>query len=402
MVQSFQIQSSGAPTLTATRDLGALQGGSVAGVAVNADGSIIIAGSTHNGALSAGTVTNAYAGGEEAFVANLQANLAPSSSDTLAYYAGSGDTRVSAVTTSGGQVYIAGQVSTSASGATTPTYDGFAAQIDPQTGASGWSDEYKGLDNTVAPNSIAVDATGASALDALGLPTGALDFAPAQTTAIATIPGLPASGALAPAQTLVANSSVSAGQQFTIRTNYSVTPQTITIAADDTLQSLAQKIVRASGFEASVSVTTGSNGVQQLLIKPNFPGVQITLGAGPTGADALPALGLTQGTVTTNATAKAAKAGANTSAARSNSLKANYALSLPSTLNLTTPAGVKQAQAMLGAAVTSIKQIYTDMTTPPSTTNRSTGQAPAYLTAEIASYQAALTRLQGANSSSTS
>jgi hypothetical protein len=36
------------------------------------------------------------------------------------------------------------------------------------------------------------------------------------------------------------------------------------------------------------------------------------------------------------------------------------------------------------------------MTTPPSTsTSTSTGQAPAYITAEIASYQDALARLQG-------
>ncbi len=379
VVQSYQIQSSGAPSLTATRDLGALQGGSVAGVAVNSDGSIIVAGSTHNAALNAGTVTNAYTSGEEAFVANLSANLTPSSSDTLAYYGGSGDVRVTAVAATGGQAYIAGQVVNTASGTT--AYDGFAAQIDPRTGAAGWSDTYTGQDNTVAPNSIAVAASGSSSLDALGLPTGALNFSNAQT--------------------VTANSGVTAGQQFTIKTNYSAAPQVITISATDTLQTLAEKISQATGFEATATVTTGTNGVQQLQIKPGFPGVQITLGAGPSGENALPALGLTEGALTTNATAKAAKAGATTTAASANSLKANYGLSLPSTLNLSTAAGVKQAQTVLGAAVTTIKQIYTDMTTAPSTTNNtSSGTAPAYLTAEIASYQAALQRLQAANPSS--
>jgi hypothetical protein len=397
VAQSFQIQATGAPTLTATRDLGALNGGSVAGIAVNADGSIIIAGSTHNGALNAGTITSAYTAGEAAYVAHLSADLTPSSSDTLAYYGGaSGDVRVTAVASSGGQAYIAGQVVNTSSGST--AYDGFAAQIDPLTGASGWSDRYTGLDHIVAPNSIAVGATGASWLDALGLPSGTLNFAPTQTVGLSTLAGLPASAqGLIPTQTLVANSALRAGEQFTIKTNYSGAAQTVTIEADDTLQSLSQKISRASGFSATASETT-SNGVQKLQIKPSYAGVQITLGAGKNGANALPALGLTEGVVTANATAKAARAGATVTAANSNSLKANYAMLLPSTLNLDTSAGIKQAQAVLGATVVAIKQIYTDLTTPASTSRAgSNGPVPAYLTSEIASYGAALARLQANN-----
>jgi len=145
-------------------------------------------------------------------------------------------------------------------------------------------------------------------------------------------------------------------------------------------------------------VTTGTNGAQQLQIKPGFPGVQITLGAGPRGANALPALGLMEGTLTTNATAMAAKAGAATNAKTSNSLKANYALGMPSTLNLTTAAGIKQAQLVLGAAVVTIKQIYTDMTTPaPAKNSKSSGISAAmasYLAAQSAGYKGALARLQ--------
>jgi len=398
VVNSYAIQATGAPTLTASRDLGALQGGSVAGVAVNSDGSIIVAGSTHNGALNAGAITTAYAGGEEGWVANLSATLAPSSSDTLAYYAGSGgDVRVTAVTASNGQAYIAGQVVNTTSGTT--AYDGFAAQIDPTTGASGWSDQYTGLDHKIAPNSIAVGATGASSLDALGLPSGTLDFAPAQTVGLSALAGLPASSQVqVPAQTLVASSAVRAGEQFTVKTNYSGVANVITIAADDTLASLSQKISQASGFSASVTIVT-NNGVQQLQIKPNFPGVQITLGAGKNGTNALPALGLKEGTLTSNANAKAAKPGAAKTAANNNSLQANYALSLPSNLDLTTASGLKAAQTAIANALTTIKSIYTNMPTPASTKTSSgtTGAAPAYLTAEIAQYQAALTRLNAAN-----
>lgn len=387
VVNSYQIPTSGgAPTLTATRNLGSLNGGNVAGVAVNSDGSIIVAGSTHNGALSAGTTTNAYTGGEEAFVASLQANLQPASTDTLSYYGSStGDVRVTAVTAAGGQAYIAGQIGDGSTSAGAPILQGFAAQIDPTTGASGWSDQYSGLDNTVAPNSISVATSGASVLNALGLPTGAMDFSPPQT--------------------ITANSSVVAGDQFTISTSYSPSPQTITISSTDTLATLATKINQATAYQANATVTTGAGGVQELNITTNFPGVKITLGAGPSGSNALSGLGLTPGVITSNAYAKASTKGAATTAATSNSLMANYALGLPSTLNLTTSAGIAAAQKALSAAMTTIKGIYANMVTPASTSKTGsggTGAAPAYITAEISSYQGALARLTSSTSSSSS
>ena len=182
VVQSYALQPSGAPVLAATRDLGPLDGGSVTGVAVNADGSIVVAGSTQNGALNAGTIGSAYGGGEEAFVASLAANLAPSSSDTLAYFAGASDTTATALTVANGQVYITGQIAatpTSGTGDLT-AFDGYAAQIDPTTGAVSWSNIIDTSNNQSAPNSIAVDPSGASSLDALGLPTGTIDFTPSQ------------------------------------------------------------------------------------------------------------------------------------------------------------------------------------------------------------------------------
>jgi hypothetical protein len=380
VVQSYALQPSGAPTLSATRDLGALGAGGVAGVAVNADGSIIVAGSTNNGNLSAGTVGSAFTGGEEAFVASLASNLAPSSADTVAYFAGSSDTTASAVTVANGQAYITGQIAatpTPGSGDLTAS-DGFAAQIDPTTGAVTWSNQFNSGDNQAAPDSIAVDATGASALDALGLPTGAISFTPNQT--------------------LVANSALQPGEQFSIKSSFSATPQTVTIAAGDTLQTLAQKIVQASGYAANVQVVY-SGDAQQIEITPGSPGVQITLEAGPAGTNALPALGLSEGLVTTNATAKAKSATSAGGAAPTTTLKANYGLGLESTLNLGSASGAQNALAQLGAAITTVKSIYTAMTTPPSTSNGAGGAAPAYLTAEIANYQAALARLTSSSSS---
>ena len=55
--------------------------------------------------------------------------------------------------------------------------------------------------------------------------------------------------------------------------------------------------------------------------------------------------------------------------------------------------------APLGGAISTVKQIYTDMTTKPSkATAGYQGAVPAYLTAEISNYQAALARLSSSSS----
>jgi hypothetical protein len=373
VVRSFSIPASGPPTLTATRDLGALEGGSVAGVAINPDGSVVVAGSTHNGALSAGTVTNAYSSGQEAFIAQLSSGLTASPSDSLTYYKGSGDTTASAVTVAGGQVYIAGQISvppTAGSGLTT-AYDGYVAQIDPTSGTVGWSNVINSANNQSAPHSIAVDPTGSSVLDALGLPTGTINYTPNQA--------------------LTANSSVVAGDQFTVAAN-GVT-RTITINAGETLQTLATKIQQAASYQATAKVVT-TGGVQELQITPVNTGSTITLGAGPSGLNALPALGLTSGAITTVTTIKS----------KTSTLETSYGLNLPTTLNLNSAANIAAAKAALNSATGTVARIYLNMTTPPapaagSPNNSANGPVPAYLTAEIASYQSALQRLTGSTSS---
>jgi hypothetical protein len=280
------------------------------------------------------------------------------------------------MTVANGQVYITGKI------AATPTpgsgdltaFDGYAAQIDPTTGAVTWSNTFTGTDHQAAPDSIAVDATGASSLDALGLPTGTIAFIPSQN--------------------IMANSSLQVGESFLVKSNFNALPQKVTIAANDTLLTLAQKITQASGYGASVQVVTGTGGVQQLKITPSSAASQITLEAGPPGQNALPALGLSEGLVTTNATAKAKSASTAGGAIATTSLKANYALGLESSLSLSSPGGISNALAQLGGAITTVKQIYTDMTTKPSAqTAGYQGAVPAYLTAEIANYQAALARL---------
>jgi hypothetical protein len=374
--------SSGNQALTSTRDLVDLQGGDVAGVAVQADGSVVVAGSTHNGALNAGTVTQAYAGTHKAaFVASLAGDLQSASSDTLAYVGGTAsDQTAGALTVSGGKIYLAGTVATGAKTVgkdVVQTSDGFVAEIDPATGQTLWSRQYAGRDGVADPAGIAVSAQGASALDKLGLPSGKVDFTASDQ--------------------VVANTSARAGDGFYVREGQGGPAKLITIAANDTYKTLATKISRALGFQVDVKTLT-AQGSTQLQIKPLNGRTQIELQSGPVGRDALAALGISEGLVTTDAvTAKATAPGSQKVGAlpATNKLKAYYALAMSSGLNLGSANDVKQAQAALQLALSTVRTIYGDMTTAPAVDTSGKNAPPKYLTNQIAQYQAALSRLTG-------
>ncbi|HEY4029521.1 MAG TPA: SBBP repeat-containing protein [Caulobacteraceae bacterium] len=374
--------SSGKPALAATRDLGDLQGGDMAGIAVQADGSVVVAGSTHNGALDAGTVTQAYAGTyKAAFVASLSGTLQSASGDRLAYLGGTAsDQAASAVTVSGGLLYLTGTVSTGAKTVgkdVVQTADGFVAELAPSTGQTVWSRQYVGRGGVAAPTGIAVSAQGASALDKLGLPSGKVDFSASDQ--------------------IVANTSARPGDQFYVRAGQGGAAHLITIAANDTYKTVAAKISRALGFQVDVKTLT-AQGVTQIQVKPLNDRMQVALQAGPVGRDALGALGMSEALVTTDAvTAKATAPGSQKHGAlpATNKLKAYYALTLPGGPNLGSANDVKQAQAALQLALSTVRTIYGDMTTAPADASGASGATPKYLTDRIAQYQAALSRLTG-------
>lgn len=363
ILRRYDLQPTGQPILGATRDLGAANGGSIAGVAFDADGSIVVAGATRNGALDAGAVTNAYTSGTAAFVAKLSGDLTAAGTDRLTYYNGAGDLSTTAVTLSGGKAYITGQVAVTPPAGQTTAFDGYAAAIDPETGTVSWSQTFKGDSRQAAPTSIAVDQSGASILDRLGLPKGTIDYSGSQS--------------------IVANSSVRPGDQFMVRAG-SGAAKAVTIEAGDTLKTLAAKIGRAAGFQVKVEIAI-SKGYDTLKITPLSTRTPVELEAGKNGRNALTALGLTEGLITTTPDQN-----------KKDSVKASYALQLPSTLNLNTDGNTKQAQAQLLGALSTIRGIYRDMTAAPQVgSSASSGPVPAYLTNQIANYQQALNRLTG-------
>jgi len=377
VLRSFDV-SSGQPVQTATRDLGDLQGGSIAGLAMNG-GQLVLAGTTSNGALAGGAITRAASGGSDAFVAQLSPDLSNQPGDAIAYYGGAGDDRATSLAVSGNQVFIAGVAGTDLPNQpVVGKQDGFLASIDATTGAIGWSRRFTGADGVDAPSAIAAAPTGASVLDTLGLPAGTLT-----TTA---------------SEQLVAQSSLRPGDQFTIKTG-SGPAKTVTIDPGETFDTLVQKINRASGFEATASVFHNVDGTKQLKIVPAFGGVIVQVGPGPLGKDALPTLGLSEGdinlTTVNNGKTAPADGGAKI-----------YGLGLSSNLNLNDPGQITHALAQVSAAMGVVRTSFQDLVTaenpPPANSGKTNGTVPTYLQNQLANLQAGLARLTGGQSSSTS
>lgn len=369
--------SGASPVLTSTRDLGDLQGGDITGLALDG-GDVVVAGSTTNAGLNAGSVTRAHAGGVDAFAARLSSSLTPSGADAIAYYGGAGDDRATALAVSGGKVWIAGAAGTDLpDGKTDPVgkKDGFLASLNVGTGAIDWSRRFTGKDGYAAPTSIAVDPAGASALDRLGLPKGDLD--------------------LTDSKRLTAASSLRPGEQFTVRAGTG-RPQTITIANDETLETLAQKIRRATGFQAKVTIGT-SEGSRKLTIAPQNPRAVIEFGVGKEGKNALESLGIAEGVVrNTTVGARGVEP--------ADGKGQIYGLSLDPELKLVSSVDIAHAAADLAVAQGVVRRAYRDLVAasqPPrpgqsgDAPGKAGGTVPTYLTNQISNYQAALARLGG-------
>jgi hypothetical protein len=367
VVRSFDVTTPSQMALTGSRDLGSLGGGTIAGLGVDGSGNLLIGGSAGS-ALAVGNVTAARSAALDAFGARISATLGSTTSDAIAYYGGSGADTVTAATVANGQVWVAGTTKTDLPGlAAVGTQDGFVAGLDVAAGAVTYAQRFSGQDRMAAPESLAVDVSGASALDRLGLPKGAItvDSSPLVTSATAA----------------------RAGDSFQIKVGSS-SPTTVTIAADDTLTTLTQKIQRAGLFDIDVNAMFTGAG-KTLNLKPDTSRVTFELLPGPTGRDALAALGLTPGIVRN--TVLDPKKGIQP-ADKGTQI---YGLRLPSDLTLSTPDAIEAALTAIGNAVTTTRAIYADLrqAANPQKPQVQAGAVPAYLQAQIADYTAALNRL---------
>lgn len=362
-------------TAGATRDLGSLKGGEIVGLKIDG-GQLYVGGYTANNQMSIGGATTTSSGGMDGFVGRMSLDISNTSGDALTYYGGTGDDTVTGFAVSNGTAWLVGAAGKNLDGEeTVGTKDGYVAQVDVGTGAVDWSQRVTGKDGYATPTSVAVSASGASALDAFGLPSGKMDFSQSNRIVSAT--------------------SARAGDTFQIRTRERGALTTITIDANDTLETLADKIKRASGFRAKVETATNGNS-RVLKISPASNNATIEIVPGKGGTDVLRSLGLAGGVVRATKT----EDGKTVSADGSGPV---YGLQLPPELDITTDEGRKNANMVITRAMSQVRSAYREIADTAlgvknnntSSSGKTGGTVPTYLKNQVANYQAALNRLTG-------
>ncbi len=357
-------------TAGATRDIGQMGGGSISGLGIDG-GYLWIAGTTSNGALDVNGATRAYSGAQDAFAARLSTDLSSTSGDNLAYFGGAGQDTVTAMTVADGKVWVSGLASadqplTSA----IATKDGYLAKIDVATGAVE-AQRITGKDGYATATSIAVDTTGASALDKLGLPKGALLYADSTK--------------------LVSATGVRAGDSFQIRTTEGGRLNTVTIEANDTLDTLATKIKRAGGFKVKVEVVSDGE-YRRIKITPQLKTASVEVLPGKNG-DALEALGITQGVIRNTVIDKDGKS------VSADGQGPVFGIGLDIDLNLSSKDSIAAAIAAIGKSLSKVRDAYRTLEAAAKPQVQATpgagGAVPEYMSNQIANYQAALDRLTG-------
>jgi hypothetical protein len=375
---------------TWTQDLGDLQnGGTISSIAVSGN-QIYLSGSTNNTNLNGGgtaTIVTPSSGAGDAYVMGITDNGTSATASTVSYLGTSALDKGGALTVGAdGTVYLSGTTSGTFAGQTrntANTTNAFVASLAPG-GAVNWVRQYGGLDGQSTGASVAIDPSGGSVLDALGLPKGAINLNQSLDLTTAT--------------TLRAGDSF----QMKIATASSTRTATITIDAGETLNSLTNKINAefVGGGKATVNYGAGTEGLK---IAVN-PGVTATLIAGPTESDALGRLGIPPGVITSPA--KSSSSSSSTSAPSiSADGTAAYGLGLSRNLTVSDSASAGAVRAQLLNVLSSIRNIYQTSNAPPASTTskgNTSGTAPAYLTSQLASYSIAMSMLSGGSSSSSS
>lgn len=373
VLRRFDIQATGAPTLAATRDLGDLMGGDLTGIALNG-GNLVAVGSSSNAALSGATVSRAASGGQDAFALSLSKDLVASSADRIAFLGGAGQDKATAMTVSDGKLWLTGTSTAAIDGAALMgTKDGFVSRFDISTGTQEWTRRFTAKEKSSIPSSIAVASGGASVLDRLGLPSGQIAYSDSTLLTSAT--------------------SVRAGDQFRIRTQEGGPTTTITILPTDTMKTLQERLSSKFGSQAKVSVFSAL-GVDKLSITYASSRSSVELLAGPSGKDALEGLGLAEGQIRSFAYDKTVN-------------QYTYGLKLDRDLKIDTPEAIKLTTEDIQTAMSTVRTAFRAIATGLNPTEAAAQAAkeakvqkaqtavPAYLTKQMANYQAGLNRLTG-------
>ncbi|MBJ6122072.1 hypothetical protein JAO74_09740 [Sphingomonas sp. BT553] len=343
-------------------------------LAVAADGSIAVAGAT-DAALS-GNQTNNMSGGRDGFVTRIDAGL---SGSRTTYLGSSGEDQADSVAFLDNQIYVGGRTTGTMGAAKTGTVDAFVARIDAGTGAVGSTSQYGTVDTVAEGVRLSAVDGGGSMLGALGLHRGTLT---------------PTDSVKLEAQT-----SLRAGDEFSIRINGGALRK-VTIGEKDTLSTLTDRVRQLVGSRVATVTSPLKDDGRSLRIDVKA-GNEIQLIAGSGDRDALAKLGLGARRISAPATraddAPTVRPGG------------TFQLDLTSALRIDTKAEAANSLARVNQAISftqsAYRSLYWDDTkaaladTPAKAGKK--GGSTVIEKAQLANYQAALTRLSGGSGSYT-
>jgi WD40 repeat protein len=368
-VRRFSYAPNSGLSVGATRSLGNFYKGAINALAIDG-ASLYVGGEIGADRLTVGAIARTAVANQEGFVARIDAGLVSTALDRASYIGSAQDDSVSGLAVVNGEVYASGVAGGLIAGqGTAKMSGGYLARLD-DAGEIAWARTFSSAAGTVRPAAMAVDASGASPLDVLGLPRGLIDTRNSNA--------------------LADRSALRVGDEFRIGAD-GRSLSTIKIAEKDTLSSLAGKIARSMGAAGRVKIVK-EDGRERLEITPT-DGRAVRIEAGREGKDALPGLGLGAGIIATNG----AKRGA---------LK-NYGLGLiAADLKLASAGDIAKAKAELSAAISIVRQAYDALLHPNAKAQTdeekalqarrdAAGRAPDYYSQQLSNYKAALARLGG-------
>lgn len=333
-------------------------------LAIGSDGTIAVAGATSTAIT--GDAVNTLSGARDGFVTRLNPGL---SNATTSYVGTGADDQIDSLTFMGGTLYVGGRTTGDLGGTRAGPVDGFVARVNSGTGAVENVNQWGRAGVRTEAVQIAAAPGADTAIGAFGFRRGTIN--PEDSTR------------------LTAQTSLRPGDEFSFRVNGGAVRR-ITIAANDTLTSLADRIRLAAG--RGVTVATPRKGEGSALRIEAQAGNSIELISGRDGRDALEKLGMTASKLVASApipdNAPRVRPGG------------NYGLDLSSALDISTLDGAKLALSRIEAAVstsqTAFRSLFWDKNKEAIVNGSGrNGRVSPYLAAQASRYQDALRRLGG-------
>ena len=333
-----------------------------AAIEVNDAGQIFIAGNTTDATFTGAGVDGrlTHSGSSDAFVARFDGTTG--AMDFGAYVGSTGADKAQGLALSGSEIYLVGQTQGDLQGNTLiGSQDGFLARLDTN-GAPLSVTTTSGINGHAELNGITVDESGDSVLTKLGLGHGDIGDL----------------GSL----TVTSNSAVRPGMSFTLAIGDGP-ERSIEIEADDSIRWVAFQMNRILGKDGIAEVK--KDGDSEFLRITAKGDKEVKIGGGPEGFDALPGLGLREGSIF----GKEVKDD-----------KSFFALGF-GFVDLSSRERAEEARDHLGFTLQQVEKAFDflqEEEKDPLAKRRleaALSQPPAHLQKQIASYQAALFRLTG-------